>query len=190
MDNKGPEHTPKEVISVTGRKINLGHEKDYDDWLRRYMELERNAPGYLGTTIIAPGGTMSSLRYIINRFADKSFLDAWENSKESVELRKEVNNFSTRHYASATGLETWFHVPDFKAVVAPPKWKMVIATFIVANIVNSMSRYVLNPFLAQWPLLASTTVYTIILVVLLTYLGMPTVSRLLRRWLYPSTTNL
>ena len=49
----------------------------------------------------------------INRFANKSSLDAWENSKESVELRKKVNNFSTRHYASATGLETWFHVPDF-----------------------------------------------------------------------------
>jgi uncharacterized protein len=60
------------------------------------------------------------LRYIINRFTDKSSLDAWENSKESVKLR-EVDNFSTRHYASATGLETWFNVPDFKAVVAPPK---------------------------------------------------------------------
>jgi uncharacterized protein len=44
-----------------------------------------------------------------------------ENSKESVKLREEVDNFSTRHYASATGLETWFNVPDFKAVVAPPK---------------------------------------------------------------------
>ena len=55
MDNKGPdgEHVPKEVISVNGRKINPGHEKDYDDWLRRYMVLERVAPGYLGTTIIA-----------------------------------------------------------------------------------------------------------------------------------------
>ena len=40
MDNKGPEHATKEVISVTGRKINPGHEKDYDDWLRRYMVLE------------------------------------------------------------------------------------------------------------------------------------------------------
>jgi uncharacterized protein len=190
MDNKGPDGEPKEVISVNGRKINPGHEKDYDDWLRRYMVLERNAPGYLGTTIIAPGGTMSSLRYIINRFADKSSLDAWENSKESVKLRKEVDNFSTRHYASATGLETWFNVPDFKAVVAPPKWKMVIAIFIVANTISSLSRYVLNPFLAQWPFLASTVLYTIILVVLLTYLGMPVVSRLLRRWLYPRTTNL
>jgi hypothetical protein len=42
MDNKGAdgEHAPKEVISVTGRKINPGYEKDYDDWLRRYMVLE------------------------------------------------------------------------------------------------------------------------------------------------------
>ena len=189
MDNKGPDGAPKEVITVTGRKINPGHEKDYDDWLRRYMVFERNAPGHLETTIIAPGGTMPSLRYNINRFANKSSLDAWENSKESVELRKEVNNFSTEHYASATGLETWFNLPGFKAVVAPPKWKMIIATFIVANTINSLSRYILDPFVAHWPLLASTTVYTIILVVLITYLGMPAMSRLLRRWLYPRTTN-
>jgi uncharacterized protein len=185
MVNKEPdgECAPKEVISVTGRKINPGYEKDYDDWLHRYMVLETNAPGYLGTTIIAPGGTMSSLRYIIA----SPISPAWMHGK--IQKNPEVNNFSTRHYASATGLETWFHVPDFKAVVAPPKWKMVIATFIVANIINSMSRYILNPFLTHWPLLASTTVYTIILVVLLTYLGMPTMSRLLRRWLYSRTTN-
>ena len=40
------------VTTVICRKIKTGHEKDYNYWIRRYLELERKAPGYLGTTII------------------------------------------------------------------------------------------------------------------------------------------
>ena len=50
------------------------------------MISERKVPGYLGTTIIAPGGSNSSVRYIINRFADRALLDAWENSDEALKL--------------------------------------------------------------------------------------------------------
>ena len=94
----------KEVTKVISRNIKASHEKDYDDWLRRYMILERNVPGYLGTTIIAPGGNSSSVRYIINRFADKASLDEWENSEEALKLIEEANNYSTRYYETATGL--------------------------------------------------------------------------------------
>jgi uncharacterized protein len=60
----------KEFTEVISRNITAGHEKDYDDWLKRFMAIERQFPGYLETTIIAPGGNVSSVRYIINRFAD------------------------------------------------------------------------------------------------------------------------
>jgi uncharacterized protein len=75
-----------QVTSVICRNIKPGHEKDYDNWARRYLTFERKAPGYLGTTIIIPGGSKSSLRYIIRRFADKSAMEAWDNSEESQRL--------------------------------------------------------------------------------------------------------
>ncbi|HEX2471840.1 MAG TPA: hypothetical protein VHJ59_03725, partial [Nitrososphaera sp.] len=53
----------KEVTEVICRNIAAGHEKEYDDWLERFMISERQIPGYLGTTIIAPGGSTSSVRY-------------------------------------------------------------------------------------------------------------------------------
>lgn len=68
----------KEVTQMYGRSIKPGHEKDYDDWLRRYLAIERNVPGYLGTTIIMPGGSESNVRYIIHRFSNK---DAWMSGK-------------------------------------------------------------------------------------------------------------
>ena len=190
MANRGQDgkHAPKEVTAVISRNIKTCHEKDYDDWLRRYMISERKVPGYLGTTIIAPGGSNSSVRYIVNRFADRALLDAWENSEEALKLTQEANDCSTRYYERATGLETWFTLPDLKTIVAPPRWKMAVVTFIGAYCISSLAQYILSLYLGQWPLLVNILM-TIILVVGLTYFAMPVLSRLLRRWLYPTNVR-
>ena len=186
MDDKGRDvmHAPKQVTAIISRRIKAGHEKDYDDWLERYLTFERKAPGYLGTTIIAPGGSSSSVRYTINIFVDKSSLDAWENSEVARKLIEEANTCSTRYYERATGLETWFTLPNLETIAAPPRWKMAIVTFIGAYCISSLAQYSIKPYLGQSPLLANV-VMNITLVLGLTYFVMPLLSRSLRRWLYP-----
>jgi antibiotic biosynthesis monooxygenase (ABM) superfamily enzyme len=76
-----PRDYQNEVTTIICRKIKPGHEKDYNDWVQRYLTLERKAPGYLGTTIIIPGGSKSPLLYIIRRFADKIAMERWDNSR-------------------------------------------------------------------------------------------------------------
>jgi antibiotic biosynthesis monooxygenase (ABM) superfamily enzyme len=146
-----PTDYQNEVTTVICRKIRPGHEKDYNDWVRRYLTLERKAPGYFGTTIIIPGGSKSPLWYIIRRFADKAAMERWDNSEESLKLLKEANDYSTRHYDTSTGLETWFTLPDLKTLSQspPPRWKMAIVIFFAAYAISSLSRYILNPFIAQ-----------------------------------------
>ena len=176
-----------EVTTVIGRKIKSGHEKDYNDWVRHYLTFERKAHGYLGTTIIIPGGSKSPLRYIIRRFVDKAAMERWDNSEESLRLLKEANDYSTRHYDTSTGLETYFTLPDLNTLSQspPPRWKMAIVIFFAAYAISSLSRYILTPFIGQWPLLENAVIYTAILVVLLTYFALPIMNRLLRHWLYP-----
>ena len=56
-------------------------------------------------------------------------MKAWENSAESQNLSEETNNYSTRHYKTSTGLETWFTLPNLKTLgqpPPPPRWKMAI----------------------------------------------------------------
>jgi antibiotic biosynthesis monooxygenase (ABM) superfamily enzyme len=113
----------KMVTSLISRSIKPGYEKDYDDWLRRFLEFERKALGYLGTTVVLPGSTNSNIRYIIRRFTDKASMDIWDNSPEVQRLLQEANRYSTRHYETATGLETWFMLPNLKPVMPPPRWK-------------------------------------------------------------------
>jgi antibiotic biosynthesis monooxygenase (ABM) superfamily enzyme len=151
--------------------------------------LVRRAPGYLGTTIIIPGGSKSPLRYIIRRFAYKDDMERWDNSEESQRLIEEANNYSARHYETSTGLETWFTLPDLKTLSQspPPRWKMAIVIFFAAYAISSVSRYILSPFIGQWPILGNAVIYTGILVVSLTYFALPIVNRLLRHWLYPGS---
>ena len=181
-----PTDYQNEVTTVICRKIKPGHEKDYNDWVQRYLTLERKAPGYLGTTIIVPGGSKSPLWYIIRRFADKAAMERWDNSEESLRLLKEANDYSTRHYDTSTGLETWFTLPDLKTLSQspPPRWKMAIVIFFAAYVISSLSRYILSPFIGQWPIFGNAVIYTAILVVTLTYFALPIGNRLLRHWLY------
>ncbi len=189
MDNIGREGEPipKEITIVVSRRIKPGCEKDYDNWLRRYLKLEKEVPGYIGTTIIIQGGPDSAVRHIIHRFSDKASLDAWENSEGAIKQIEEANKYSVRYYERATGLETWFNLPNL-TVTAPPKWKMAIVTFIGAYCISSLVTlfFTLNLSLQQHPFFANT-IMTIILVTCLTYFIMPILSRLLRRWLYPNS---
>jgi uncharacterized protein len=176
----------KTVTSLISRSIKPGYEKEYDDWLRRFLAFERRALGYLGTTVVIPGGTNSNIRYIIRRFTDRASMEIWDNSADVQKLLNEANRYSTRHYETATGLETWFVLPDLKTVV-PPRWKMAIVVFIAAYTTSLLSRSLLSPVYNEWPLVASTIISTTILVVSLTYFALPVLSRLLRRWLYPGS---
>ena len=128
----------KTVTSLISRSIKPGYEKDYDDWLRRFLEFERKALGYLGTTVVLPGSTNSNIRYIIRRFTDKASMHIWDNSPEVQRLLQEANKYSTRHYETATGLETWFMLPNLKPVMPPPRWKMAIVVFFAAYKTNML----------------------------------------------------
>jgi antibiotic biosynthesis monooxygenase (ABM) superfamily enzyme len=84
--NQDGEQASEEVTVVVNRTIKPGSEKNYDEWLRRFLTLGMNVPGYLGTTTIMEAGTDSTVRHIIHRFRDKASLDAWENSEELCKL--------------------------------------------------------------------------------------------------------
>ena len=181
----GGENQDGEQTVVVNIKIKHGCERDYDEWLRRFLVSVRKVPGYLGTTTIMETGKDSTVRHIIHRFRDKASLDVWENSQELHEQTEEVNKYSTPYLQKATGLETWFTIPDLKAnVPPPPKWKMAIVAFIGAYCFSSLASFILRPYLGSQPLLFNLFM-TIILVSGLTYIAMPLLSRLLRRWLYP-----
>ncbi len=173
-----------EVTTVINRHIKPGHEKEYADWFGRILDTMKNFPGYRGVTVVVPRGTDPDARIILYRFADKTAMENWENSPERKKLVSEVENYATQIYTRASGLETWFNLPNTHSVVPPPKWKMAIVVFVAATLVSFISKLVLGPYVANWSLLETSILYSIILVLALTYFAMPSLTRVFRRWLY------
>lgn len=63
---------------------------------------------------------------------------------------------------------------------------MLLATFLGAYpLVVLLSAFVL-PRVEGWPLLARAALLPVVVLSLMTYVVMPQLTRLLRRWLYPS----
>ncbi len=177
---------PDEGVLVVSRRIKPGREKEYAEWLQRIIGAASGFPGYRGVTTIAPAGPESDVRYLVWRFDSAKSLEAWESSETRNRLTDEVRSYSDQHYEKSSGMETWFSLPDVHRVVAPPRWKMFLATLLAVYPVSLAARYLLTPFLATWPLYATTAIYSSILVGVLTYFAMPKLSWLLRRWLYPT----
>jgi len=126
------------------------------------------------------------VRYIVHRFADAASMETWEKSETRAKLLQEANQYSKPFYEKATGLETWFTVPGLHAIVAPPRWKMAMITMVAAYFLSLIASIILGPFLIRLPLPASNLIMTLILVIGLTYFLMPSLSNLLKRWLYPN----
>ena len=107
---------------------------------------------------------------IIRRFRDKASLEAWENSEDLHKQTEEANKYSTPCLQKATGLETWFTLPDSKAIVPPPKWKMAIVAGIGAYCIKLLTSFILKSFLGILAFLFNLFM-NIILVMGLTYLA-------------------
>jgi antibiotic biosynthesis monooxygenase (ABM) superfamily enzyme len=175
-----------EATMIINRRIKPGREEDYADWVGRVLESMKNFPGYLGVSIVVPEGDPNG-RLVLNRFEDKISMENWKNSPELKKFLSELDDYAAQTYTEASGLETWFKPPDSRSIIPPPKWKMFLVTSAASSLISFVSRLILEPYTRTWPLLVTAPFYVVILVFFLTYFAMPNVSRLLRRWLYPTS---
>jgi antibiotic biosynthesis monooxygenase (ABM) superfamily enzyme len=68
----------------------------------------------------------------------------------------------------------------------PPRFKLALLTWAAAYAVITAILATLGPTLASWPLSLRTLLLSVLMVVALTWLIMPAMTRLFRPWLAPS----
>jgi antibiotic biosynthesis monooxygenase (ABM) superfamily enzyme len=66
---------------------------------------------------------------------------------------------------------------------APPRYKMALLTWIGAYAAITAILYELGPAMATWPLPLRTLLISVLMVVTLTWVVIPTLTRLFRSWL-------
>jgi uncharacterized protein len=182
----GPAEDPP-VTAVASRRVKRGRKREFEEWVGGILAAANTYPGYLGSEVLRPSDPEDDEYRIVFRFDHASNLQAWENSEERRrwldKSRPLLDEEEKVHVL--TGLETWFTLPSKPGEPAPPRYKMVIVTWLgvfpIVTIIFSMFGHWLNLL----PTLVRTLVFTAVMVTLMTYVVMPRLTRLFSFWLYP-----
>lgn len=180
-DAPGPAGDP--VTVTVARKVAAGREREFEDWYDGITGAAARFPGFLGAGVLRPH-TPGQEWHVVYRFADRPALERWEASPERAAWLRRADGFvEETGVHRVSGLETWFAMPG-RTAPAPPRWKMAVVTLLaIVPLVLLMNLTVL-PLLSTWPLVGRTLVLSGTLTVLMTWVVMPRMTRLFRRFLY------
>lgn len=173
----------RRITVVVTRNVFPGRERDYEEWGRRVVSASARY-GATGHTFLTPDAG-APRRVLIAQFPDEARVRAWDDSEERDRLVREAAEFSTMDIQRISGLEAWFTLPGKQAIVPPPRWKQLLVTLVGAYPLVVLVSAFIMPQLQGWPLLLRSAVLPVVLLTLMTYVVMPTLTQFFRGWLYP-----
>lgn len=184
------------VTLIVTRVPKAGREAEWEGLMEGVLRAARAFPGSLGAMILKPNRKGDRAYRILVRFDNSEHLRRWEDSPRRHELLRQLDSVESEPVLieQAMGLETWFdsraNAAAPQAMIPPPRHKMMIASALGVYLTITPLLMMLRPVLDHLPIYVATMILVPIAVVLLTYIVMPSITRLLRRWLYRERTHL
>jgi antibiotic biosynthesis monooxygenase (ABM) superfamily enzyme len=170
------------VTIVATFRVNRGRDQDFERWAHDISAAASAFPGHLGASWMRANG-----RYqVIYRFADHALFHDWHESivrAEFLHRLEPIARLATDEHL--TGLETWFELPDDRGRPAPARWKMVLVTWVGVFPLLGLVQWQVAPRLSSVALVPRVMASALMVVATMTYVVMPRLTLLFRRWLYP-----
>lgn len=117
-----------EVNLLIARKVEPGHEENFEAWAHGILETAAGFPDHLGYGLFRPASEGEPW-FLVHRFRNQAAFQRWQDSAERAQW---FSNCLGHHHTEIArrelhGMETWFAKPG-TARPAPPRWKMVISS--------------------------------------------------------------
>ena len=175
------------TVSIA-RKVKLGAEQEYEDWLHRISDVAMKFPGHQGVHILKPSPTTGGEYVLIVGFSSYAHQKAWEESPLRQQFldeldEKELIEGCTK-IKKVSGLEFWFTLPEIPASATPNRHKMALILIVVVFSLLVSINLVFGQWLNLLPFILKLAVMVTGQVLLMTYFVMPAITRLLKSWLY------
>jgi antibiotic biosynthesis monooxygenase (ABM) superfamily enzyme len=175
------------VTVLYSRRVKPGREADFEAWAHGIVTAARQFPGHLGASVLDAQGSREY--HILFSFADPRSLRAWLESQERRRWLARVGELleADRGLQQLTGLETWFRLPgsNVATMTPPPRWKMWLVSLAAVYPLVLAFQAMVVPRMGGLPLPLRALVFPLVLLTLMTFVVMPVVTRVLRRWLGP-----
>lgn len=187
----GEQDSSTPLTVVVSRRVRQGQQEAFEALSSQMTERASRFPGYLGTAMFRPASPDDPEYRIVFKFRDRESLATWETSDARAELLDQIENLlvqpSEREVTS--GIVTWFTLLGQNPVTPPPKWKMTVISWLALYPAVTMVFILFGDILAQLPLLLRTMAVTIVVMLLMSYLLMPRMTRWFSFWLFPNKNS-
>ncbi|PTY07873.1 antibiotic biosynthesis monooxygenase [Opitutaceae bacterium EW11] len=164
------------------RRVQRGREAEFQEALREFLQASFAHGGVRGANMLTPLPGSDGREFgILRTFANETERDAFYASPlfKTWDKRARALTEGEAVHRQLHGLEAWFRGPG----QPPPRWKMAALTFCGVYPLTSVLPAVFTRLLTPWhPLLINIAV-TALIVVTLTWVIMPLLTRLTRGWL-------
>jgi hypothetical protein len=188
MSNYGLQGKTMDPATVlTMRTVKPGFEEKFEAELHDFISRSLQTAGQLGVSVIRPVAESGSREYgILRRFRDKAHRERFYQSPLFKQWEVAVASLTEGEpkQQSLSGLETWFVLPEQRAVIPPPRWKMAVATLIAVWPASMLIPWLLTPLIGGLPFYLKGIFISAGIVTLLTWVLMPFLARILKPWLY------
>ncbi|PSB16083.1 antibiotic biosynthesis monooxygenase [filamentous cyanobacterium CCP2] len=180
---------PAGVVAIA-RYVKPGYEADFEEAVRGVILAASTFPGYVGGEVLYPETKRGEWQLIL-RFDTFTHLQEWEQSPicQGWIARADGLSVGAPKVVRVNGLEAWFALPSVPNTLPPPKWKTAIVSAIGIYPVISLMPILLRPITSGIPTWLATIVSISIMMPLMTWVVMPQITRLFKRWLYPSVVK-
>ena len=169
------------IYMVITRRARPGYEAEFEESLRDFFRTSFAHPGVLGASMLLPPPGSDSREFgIVRTFRSKEERDAFYKSPMFRDWEKRAAHMTEGDpvYRQLSGLEAWFRSPN-----QPPRWKMAVATLVGVYPTGLLLSLTIGHAVHPWPLAARSLALSVCMVILLTWVVMPLVTRALRAWL-------
>lgn len=178
-------NAPAPVVRVAHRRAREGSVDAYEAVLRGMFSAARRFPGFLGAELTPPLKPGDEHR-VTMKFATEADLERWDASDERVRWHEAMAPLTEGppEYHILSGMEAWFVPPDTPVSQPPSRARMSLVTWLGIFPTVSLFLWFLAPFLAGLPFLLRTAVLTALIVLTMTYMVMPRLTRWLKPFLH------
>jgi antibiotic biosynthesis monooxygenase (ABM) superfamily enzyme len=188
------------ITVIVTRIAKKGRIKKFEDWMDGIVHESLKFEGHLGVNIVRPVEKSRPEYVIIFRFNTLDNLLKWEKSQERKDWLEKSKNVveGEDKVQKFTGLEFWFtprslhrakheankNEDSIPTMNVPPRYKMVMVTVSILFVLLHTLIPPIRQLTESLPLLLSDLLGVTVTVLLMTYLIMPSATRLLKAWLY------
>lgn len=174
---------PSAVTVLVSRRIKPGSEADFERLMNHMMSAASEFPGHLGGQLVKPTEAEPDLYHVVFAFDSDAHLQNWQNSPARSLGLAAIDPLTEgpAQTRQVIGMAHWFTTGQSHA---PPRWKVAVVTWMGIFPTVLMLFILLGDVLAPWPLVPRVLLLTMMVVIIMTWVVAPQLTRWLKPWLH------